>query len=131
MSRVLVIDDESEIVLLVTMCLDPLDIEVVLANGLAAALEEARKGPVSLVLLDLALGDEDGLDILPLLRADSSLRGVPVVAFTAHDSRKQEAMTSGVDSFVPRPFAPADLRATVEMFLVPPMSPVPVQTNAL
>jgi DNA-binding response OmpR family regulator len=118
-SRVLVIDDDTEIVSLVAMCLDPLNVEVVHASGLVTALEVARGGPVGLVLLDLALGDEDGLDILPLLRADPSLRGVPVVAFTAHDSRKHEAITSGVDSFVRRPFAAADLRSTVEMFLVP------------
>ena len=67
-----------------------------------------------MVLLDLALGDEDGLDILPYLRADPSLSGIPVVAFTAHDSRRREALASGVDSFLGRPFAAAQLRATVE-----------------
>ena len=114
----LVIDDDAEILSLVAMCLDPLRVEVVLASGLAGALALSRAAPVGLVLLDLSLGDEDGLDILPLLRADPSLRGVPVVAFTAHDSRKHEAIASGVDSFVRRPFAAADLRATVQKFLV-------------
>jgi len=118
MSRVLVIDDDSEMLSLVEMCLDPLSVEVVLVSGLAGALAVARHEPVGLVLLDLCLGDEDGLDILPLLRAEPSLNGVPVVAFTAHDSRKREAINSGVDSFVRRPFAPSDLCATVEMFLV-------------
>jgi DNA-binding response OmpR family regulator len=119
MSRVLVIDDDVGILPLVEMCLDALDVDVVLASRLAAALALSRAEPVGLVLLDLSLGDEDGL-----------VRGVPIVAFTAHDSRKHEAITSGVDSFIRRPFAPADLRATVERFLVPTPSQPPGQTSA-
>ena len=114
MSRVLVVDDEPDIVSLVAMCLDPLGLGVVQARGLASALEAARQDSVGLVLLDLALGDEDGLEILPFLRAEPALSGVPVVAFTAHDSRRREAIASGVDSFLGRPFAAAQLRTMVE-----------------
>jgi DNA-binding response OmpR family regulator len=130
MSRVLIIDDETEMASLVAMCLDPLDVEVVQASGLDAALRMAREGPVGLVLLDLALGDEDGLEILPRLRADPSLSGVPVVAFSAHDSRRREAISSGVDFFVRRPFEAADLQATVKTFLVPPPAKDPGQSSA-
>jgi DNA-binding response OmpR family regulator len=118
MSRVLVVDDEPNIASLVALCLDPLGIEVVQASGLESALEVARRDPVGLVLLDLALENEDGLSILPVLRAEPSLTGVPVVAFTAHDSRRREALALGVDSFLARPFASADLRSTVELLLV-------------
>lgn len=123
MSRVLVVDDETDIAPLVALCLEPLGIDVVQASGLATALEAARTAPVGLVLLDLDLGEEDGLNILPLLRADPSLSGVPVVAFTAHDSRRREAIASGVDSFLCRPFATAELQATVKMFLAPVSAP--------
>lgn len=130
MSRVLIIDDETDIASLVAMCLDPLGVDVVQAGGLAAALKMAREEPVGLVLLDLALGDEDGLEILPMLRADPSLSGVPVVAFSAHDSRRREAISSGVDFFVRRPFAAADLQATVRTFLVDPPAQRQGQSSA-
>jgi DNA-binding response OmpR family regulator len=123
MSRVLIIDDETDIGPLVALCLEPLGVEVVQAGGFATALEKAREGPLDLVLLDFDLGEEDGLAILPLLRADPSLHGVPVVAFTAHDSRRREAMASGVDFFLRRPFAAADLQATVKTFLIPQAAP--------
>jgi DNA-binding response OmpR family regulator len=117
MSRVLVVDDEPNIASLVALCLDPLGIDVVQASGLSGALEVAREDTVGLVLLDLALDGEDGLEILPYLRAEPSLSGIPIVAFTAHDSRRREALASGVDSFLGRPFASADLRSTVELLL--------------
>jgi DNA-binding response OmpR family regulator len=116
--RVLIVDDEPQIGSLVSLCLDQLDVEVTLAGNLAEALDEARAGGVGLVLLDLALGEEDGLEILPRLRSEPALEGVPVVAFTAHDSRRVEALESGVDSFLARPFQAQDLRTTVEVHLV-------------
>lgn len=117
MNRVLLVDDEPDIAPLVAMCLDQLDVQVVNAAGLDEALDAARAAPVDLVLLDLALGNADGLEILPRLRAEPGLKEVPVVAFTAHDSRKVEAMQCGVDSFVRRPFAPAELQAAVRRCL--------------
>lgn len=118
MNSVLVIDDEPAIAELVSWCLDPLGVRVVLAANLSSALEAARFERVGLILLDFDLGDEDGLDILPALRREPSLESVPVVAFTAHDSRRREAFERGVVSFVARPFANAELQGAVDMHLV-------------
>jgi len=115
--RVLMVDDDPGIGPLVSLCLDPLGVEVVTAKGLADALVLARQKEFALVLLDLALGVEDGLEILPRLRAEPSLRNVPVVAFSAHDSRRQEALQQGVDSFIARPFSSADLQETVARYV--------------
>jgi DNA-binding response OmpR family regulator len=93
-------------------------VEVVHAKDLAAALDMARGVDVGLVLLDLALENEDGLEILPHLRDEPSLKDVPVIAFTAHDSRRREALDRGVDSFLVRPFSSGDLRSTVEVHLL-------------
>lgn len=115
--RVLMVDDDPGIGPLVSLCLDPLGVEVVTAKSLSDALDVAREGDVALVLLDLALGQEDGLEILPRLREEPSLRDVPIVAFSAHDSRRREALEQGVDSFLARPFASADLQATVARYV--------------
>lgn len=120
MRRVLIVDDEPSMASLVAMCLDPLGVEVVQASGLSDAIEAARESAVSLVLLDLALGREDGLAILPCLRDEPMLSEVPVVAFSAHDSRRREALESGIDSFLRRPFAAADLQSTVKRYLGDP-----------
>jgi DNA-binding response OmpR family regulator len=117
MTRVLIVDDEPDIGALVGLCLDPFGIEVLQATDLAAALEIARSERIGLILLDLALGREDGLQILPDLRNEPGLKEVPVIAFTAHDSRRQEAYDCGVDSFIARPFATKELCSTVDQYL--------------
>ena len=117
MKTVLIVDDEPDIKSLVALCLDQLDVDVAQAPGLSGALEIARANDVGLVLLDLALGTEDGLEILPHLREEPKLSGVPVVVFSAHDSRRREALDHGVESFLRRPFASADLQATVELYV--------------
>jgi DNA-binding response OmpR family regulator len=113
MNRVLVVDDEPEMGSLVELCLDTLGLEVVQAGSLSSARTVVKNTDVDIVLLDLALGGEDGLEILPELRRSPGMTDVPVVAFTAHDSRRAEAFERGVDAFLARPFAYQDLQATV------------------
>jgi DNA-binding response OmpR family regulator len=115
--NVLLVDDDPSITSLVQLCLNKLDVGVLQTDGASGALAMARINDIGVVLLDLALGDEDGLEILPRLREDPSFAGVPIVAFTAHDSRRQEALQCGVDDFLMRPFSAADLRALVEDYL--------------
>jgi two-component system, OmpR family, alkaline phosphatase synthesis response regulator PhoP len=115
--RILVVDDEPGIGPLVSMCLENLEVEVLAASGLEDTLDKAQEAAVGLVLLDLALGEEDGLEILPRLRADPALRDVPIVAFTAHDSRRAEALEVGVDSFLARPFSTVELQSTVQRYV--------------
>jgi DNA-binding response OmpR family regulator len=117
MNRVLIIDDEPDIEGLVALCLDPLGLDVVQVPGLAGALRIAQTDTIGLILLDLSLGDVDGLDLLPQLRQEPHLSSVPIIAFTAHDSRRQEAFDRGVDSFLSRPFATRDLCTTVGRYI--------------
>jgi CheY-like chemotaxis protein len=114
---VLLIDDEPGIADLVSLCLDP--VEVVTASDLTSAVDAARRDEFGLILLDVELAEQDGLEILPRLRQEASLRSVPVVAFTAHDSRRREAFDLGVVSFVRRPFSSLELRTAVEQHILP------------
>lgn len=111
--HILLIDDEPHMASLVAMSLEDIGVTVDAAATLAEALEAVRQARPRVVLLDLALGLEDGLDILPKLRDEPALDGVPIVAFTVHDSRRDEAMARGVDGFVRKPFKAAELKASV------------------
>ncbi len=116
--KVLLIDDLDEIVPLVSMCLRPLGVEVLHARNLGDALALGRSGEIGLVLLDLALGAEDGLQILPAVREAEGLEGLPVVVLTAHHSRKKQAFEAGAECFIERPFGAAELQGTVDLHLV-------------
>ncbi len=114
MSVVLLIDDEPGMGALVSMSLADAGARVVQVDDLAAALAAAREERPSVVLLDLALGSEDGLRLLPQLREEPSLSDVPIIAFTIHKSREREALEIGADGFVAKPFRASELHQILQ-----------------
>jgi DNA-binding response OmpR family regulator len=114
---VLLIDDEPSMAPLVSMCLEGTNASVVQAENLAGALEEAERCSPRVILLDLSLGPEDGLQILPKLRAHPALTNVPVVVFSVHDSRRREALEQKVSGFLRKPFKSNELRSQLSPHL--------------
>lgn len=117
MSVVLLIDDEPGMGSLVSMSLADAGARVVQVADLDAALAAAREERPSVVLLDLALGGEDGLHLLPRLREEISLSDVPIIVFTIHESREREALEEGADGFVAKPFKAAQLHEVLEEYI--------------
>jgi DNA-binding response OmpR family regulator len=116
MSLVLLIDDEPALAQLVSMVLDGLDVRLVQAHSPAEAAAELEKEKPDVILLDIALGDEDGLALLPRLKTAGDGH-TKVIVLSVHDSRRREALDLGADAFVAKPFRPGELRATLEAFL--------------
>ncbi len=81
-----------------------------------AAME---KETPSLILLDIMLPEEDGLQILKRLRADPATKKLPVMMLTAKDSEydKVLGLDSGADDYVPKPFGMMELMARVKALL--------------
>ena len=116
-SRVLVIDDEKNIRATLTMCLESIGCTVTAANTPAAALAAAERTAFDLAFLDLRLGDEDGMVLLPRLLAIRP--GLAVIVITAHatiDTAVQAIKLGAVD-YLPKPFTPAQIRHVVETVL--------------
>ncbi|HEX8384785.1 MAG TPA: response regulator, partial [Rubricoccaceae bacterium] len=82
MLTALIVDDEANIRRVLARCLDDLGVRPTTAATAADALDEARRTAFDLVFLDLRLGPDDGLDLLPRLTA--LLPGAKVVVVTAH-----------------------------------------------
>jgi len=108
-SVVLLIDDEPGMGSLLSMSLKDVGARIVQVDDLPGALEAARRERPRAVLLDLALGKEDGLTLLPRLREEPSLSEVPIIIFSIHESREREALDEGADGFVAKPFKAAEL----------------------
>jgi two-component system, NtrC family, response regulator AlgB len=114
MIRVLVIDDEPNIRQTLALCLKQMGCEVAQAATADAALDALRQRAFDLALLDLRLGDEDGIEVLPTLMA---LRpDLDVVIITAYSSvgSAVEAMRRGARDYLPKPFTPAQIQRLVE-----------------
>jgi len=113
-SDVLVIDDEKNIRATLTMCLEAIGCAVTGASTGEAALAAAERRPFDLAFLDLRLGEQDGMALLPRLVA--ARPGMAIVVITAHATidTAVEAIKLGAVDYLPKPFTPAQIRHVVD-----------------
>jgi two-component system KDP operon response regulator KdpE len=110
--RVLLVDDEPQIVQALTMNLRARRYEVHAAGSGAAALRVAEQHPPDVVLLDLGLPDMDGVEVIHGLRASSS---APIIVLSGRigGSDKVGALDAGADDYVTKPFGMDELMARI------------------
>jgi len=114
MTRILVVDDDLDIRFAVTTLLQDAGYEVASAANGVEAFADIRARRPDAVLLDLTMAVMDGWAFLAAIRADPSLRGVPIgVLSGAHDASKAE-QEPAVWAVIRKPFAVPHLLATVE-----------------
>ncbi len=108
--RILIIDDEAHIRKTTTMTLDALGHECSQASDSDEAIAHLKKESFDAAFLDLRLGNEDGLDLIPrMLQLEPKLN---VVVFTAYSSMETavEAMRRGAVDYIAKPFTPEHIR---------------------
>jgi two-component system KDP operon response regulator KdpE len=112
MTRILVVDDEPQILRTLRINLRARDYEVDTAEDGASALDAASRGHPDLVVLDLGLPDMDGVDVIRRLRGWSS---VPIIVLSgrAGSADKVAALDAGADDYVTKPFGVDELLARV------------------
>ena len=106
--KILVVDDEAELVGMVKMRLEASQYEVITAYDGQEAIDTARREKPDLILLDLMLPKIDGYKVCGLLKADTRFRTIPIILFTARaqDSDKKMAEETGANAYVTKPFEP-------------------------
>lgn len=117
--RALVADDEPHIVRLIQVNLEQAGYEVVTAfNGREALAQVAAQRP-DFLILDVMMPYMDGFEMLQALRRSESTRDLPVIMLTskAQDADVFQGWQSGVDSYLTKPFTPAELMAFVRRLL--------------
>jgi CheY-like chemotaxis protein len=115
-ARVLVVDDDPEIVTFLATLLELEGIESQVATSAAAALAMLdRAGPPQLVLLDIAMPDRDGLDLCRALKKDPRTRHVPVFVVSARPGKDvvERALAAGAEEFIRKPFENHELIARI------------------
>ena len=112
MARILICDDEKDIVSALTIYLQAEGYETVPAYNGREALEILRGQEVQLVLLDVMMPELDGISALSKIRQESN---VPVILLTAksEDTDKVLGLNVGADDYVTKPFNPVELIARV------------------
>jgi NtrC-family two-component system response regulator AlgB len=107
---VLVVDDEKNIRHTVRVCLEAMDAEVTEAASAPGALEAIRRAVFDVVFLDLRLGTQSGLDLIPQLLAENPNVVIVVVTAYATVETAVEAIRRGAWDYLPKPFTPAQIR---------------------
>jgi two-component system phosphate regulon response regulator PhoB len=118
-ARILIVDDEPDVVQLVAYNLSAADYEVLSASDGADALKKARAMTPNLIILDLMLPEMDGLEVCKLLRRDQTTAGIPIIMLTAKAAEMDRVLglELGADDYVTKPFSPRELVLRVKRLL--------------
>ena len=113
--KILVVDDDREVVRLMRAYLEQAKYEVLEAYDGETAVHTLRREKPDLMLLDLMLPDRDGYEITRLVRRDPSLEHIPIIMLTARigDSDKIIGLELGADDYVTKPYNPREVVARV------------------
>ncbi len=118
-AKILVVDDEPEMVELLSFNLQRRGYDVLAATNGLEALNKARQHLPDLILLDLMLEGLDGYSVCEILRRQPSTATVPVIMLTALTGQiaRANGMEAGANDFVTKPFSPQDLMERIERML--------------
>ncbi|MEM7119093.1 MAG: response regulator [Chloroflexota bacterium] len=113
--RILVVDDDHEVVRLMRAYLERSGYEVLVAYDGETAVYTLRHEKPDLVLLDLMLPGKDGMEITRIVRSDPSLAHIPIIMLTARveDTDKIVGLEMGADDYVTKPYNPREVVARV------------------
>jgi len=111
---VLVVDDHPKVLRFIEIDLKLRGFEVVTTLSGEEALEFVKAKKPDIMLLDIIMPEMDGFEVLKQLRAFSQL---PVIAFSASHTNRDDAMRLGANDFITKPFHPDEMVRRIEAFL--------------
>ena len=117
---VVYIEDDPEMIDLVTLIVGRRGFTIKGAHGGREGLDLVQKEPPDLILLDLMMPDLDGWDVYKLLKANEGTRSVPVIIITAKSQAIDRILglhIAKVDDYISKPFRPQELLDSIEKVL--------------
>lgn len=117
--RILIVDDEEDILNVLRFRLEANNYEVMSACDGQEGLNKARSEKPDLIILDLMLPKLDGYKVCRMLKFDESYKAIPIIIFTARAQKKDEelGMEMGADAYIAKPFEPAVLLGKMKELL--------------
>lgn len=109
--KILLVEDEKNIILGVRTCLDAVGYHVAVVEDGEAALEFVSQEKPDLILLDLLLPKMDGFEVLETLKGNEDTRDIPIIVLTAKagEEDRQRSLELGADAYMTKPFRPQEL----------------------
>ena len=118
-TKILVVDDEPDTVLLATRLLEMEGYTVIKAYDGEEALQKIFSEKPDIVLLDIKLPKKDGYEVCKEVKAKETLRDIVIIMFTAKifDSDREKGLQMGADYYVTKPFSGKELIALIQRIL--------------
>jgi len=118
-TRILIIEDEQDVIDLLTLHLRKAGFTLSTATDGAAGLRQAREESPVLIILDLMLPKMPGLEICKVLKMDAATRQIPIIMLTAkaEEIDRIVGLEFGADDYVTKPFSPRELILRVNAIL--------------
>ena len=116
--RILLVDDNEEITDVISFYCESKDIDCQVVNDGREGLERIRNHKFDLILLDLAMPEFSGSDVIQTLKDDGVLEANKVVIFTASSNRSllEELKKAGIKEVFKKPCSLTDLQALIEKY---------------
>ena len=118
-TRILIIEDEQDVIDLLTLHLRKAGFTLSTATDGAAGLRKAREESPALIILDLMLPKMPGLEICKVLKTDIATRQIPIIMLTAkaEEIDRIVGLEFGADDYVTKPFSPRELVLRINAIL--------------
>ncbi len=115
--KILVVDDEPELVDMVKMRLEAGNYRVSTASDGEEALEKAKKEKPDLILLDISMPNKDGYTFLREAKKNESIKDIPVIILTAFSKMEDLFEIEGVKDYIMKPFDGQQLLEKINKYL--------------
>lgn len=122
--KILIVDDDPDLVEAVTMILESKNYDVAAAYGGMEGLEKAKTEKPDLIVLDVMMPDKDGYAVCKEMKADPQLSRIPVLLLTAVVSKiptthytQQMGLETEADDYIDKPVEPEELVKRIETLL--------------
>jgi DNA-binding response OmpR family regulator len=117
--KILLVDDEPDLVEMVKMRLEVAGYEAITAYDGQEGLDKARKEKPDLIILDLMLPKMDGYKVCTMLKRDQRYMKIPIILFTARAQESDQKLGKevGADAYITKPFEPQTLLSKIKELL--------------
>ena len=119
MTKILVVDDDEAVTVLLGKILTSSGFEVVLVNDSAQSLDMAHETKPDFFILDLMMPEPNGFEVCRMLRADLEFEGTPILIITASDDYDSKAIAyvAGANDYITKPFDQDELPERINSLL--------------
>jgi len=116
-NRILVLDDDPDIGIMIKIMLEYKGYSVILTDRADKAEDIIRTNNINLLIMDMLLSGVNGTDVCTALKQNSHTASIPIMMISAHPNAQQVCIDAGANDFISKPFDMQDLIARIDRLL--------------